>query len=264
MFLKLSFNFFNIIMVLCMSCNIFSPKDCKLTSQKYNKFCTKPELAGKFIFETFFQVSGCNITELGKKLFKGYYQSSVDLSNNNISIVRSYTFTNLSIVSILLRNNNIEILEIKAFYNVSLTFLELSENNIFTLNTTAFFNVHLNNFIIENSSITIIRNDSLNFLNFQEVSFINMRYNRIQYFDPDCLANKSILFLNLSKYPVDMVQRVCEKNYNVYNILKMCDGNIIPFIISYGILSCMGIILLALYLTFRFNQNNVVSSIFFK
>lgn len=234
-------------MALCIRCNIYSPRDCNLTSQIKNKFCTSPELTDEWASENVFQIMFCNITALGTELFKNYSFTSISITENEISVVPSYTFTNLNVASLILKNNGIEVLEINAFHELTVSDIDLSGNEIHTLNSSSFFNVYFIYFRINNNPITIIRKNDFGFLNFRNIKLITMEDTHLKYFDTDCFINKSVDNFIFLHYNTSLIKDVCKQNYRINNILEMCDNN---SIIKYGIcfLLIIGYVIYLLYI----------------
>lgn len=260
MLFKFFIYFFNISLVQCISCNIFTKTDCKLVTQTNNKFCTKPEFADEWAFINLFQIQNCKITELGSELFKNYNFTDIYVEDNNISVVRSYTFMNLNIYHLSLQNNNIITLEINAFYELIVEYdIQLSNNKIVTLNSLVFFHVHCDCFKFFNNSITSVKKEDLDFV-ISHITCVNMEENPIKYFDTLCFVNKSICKFSLSYYPTNVIQEVCKNKYSINNILQMCDEiTFIPGVVRHGTPCFLIIIVLIMYLIFRVRQNNSIS-----
>lgn len=264
MFFKYFINFINVSVGLSMSCNIFSVKDCYLKSQVKNKFCTKPELADVWPSTKIIQIMFCNITELGTELFKNYHFTTIYIINNKISVIHSYTFTDLNIVSLTLTNNNIEVLELNAFHELNVSDLDLSGNKLNKLNPTAFINVRFDYFRINYNPIMSIRENDLNFLNRRRIKRISMLNCTLTHFEPRCFINKSIDKFDISHYSMSLIKTVCENNYRINNILEMCDKNdilITQVMVWYVIPSSLVIIGFPVYLILRIRRNNLVSPI---
>lgn len=211
--------------------------------QAVPKFCTslEPVLSLERL-----HLKRSKTVELGNELFKNYQLRQFFSSYNNIKVIYTHTFLNITVASIELQSNRIELIEEEAFKDLSnLRLLDLSENRIMFINSEMFANLScLREFILAKNLLKMLSTHDLDFLRGNVMESVNLNDNLIEILGSKSMSNVTFnrLFLynnSLSNIKQDVFQNSCICYINVLNnklteasknyLTTICDLNVMEF-----------------------------------
>lgn len=168
------------------------------TEQIIPKFCTRHEP-----ILTLKTLSLCETKteEFGKELFKNYNLYKFICLYNNIKVIRTHTFFNVTLRQIELLYNDIRLIEEGAFEDLKfLKVLDLSNNKIARINSKMFVNLlSLYEFLLSGNLLKIIAFSDLDFLRGRHTSGIYLDNNTIEVLQSKSMSNLMVTTLSLQQ-----------------------------------------------------------------
>lgn len=207
--------------------------DQNLTSYRYSveqslpKFCTqiKPVLTLKS-----FSLFKSNTSELGQELFKNYNLHVFEAHHNNIKVIHSFTFLNVTLRKVYLSHNHIELIEEEAFKDLyNLEDVDLSNNKLKSINSNMFVNlIKLIEFDLADNLIKVLGTNDLNFLRGRRLLNLNFCCNSMKVLHPKSMSNLTLqnLYINrncLTDFQEDVFQ------YSCIEFISVSDNNLSQF-----------------------------------